>query len=72
MKEIKDHKQKIWAIAHDSNIVFHPMEIEVGKVLTTGQPFLEQFDTEEAMVERLIELAGNSDIWLQSNTDEDI
>lgn len=67
MKEIKDHKTKVWVIAHDADSVFHPAEVEVGNVLTTGQPFLEQFDTEEAMVQRLIDLTGSSDLWPQAS-----
>jgi hypothetical protein len=63
IKEIKNHTSPVWAIAHDSNSVFHPAKLEVGQIMTTPQPFLERFDTEEDMLDRLIELAGNTHAW---------
>jgi hypothetical protein len=63
MKEIKGHTGPVWAIAHNDTDTFHPMKVDVGQVLSTGQIFLEQFETEESMVERLIELAGDDSSW---------
>lgn len=63
MKEIKNKSEKVWAIAHDADTAFHPIELEAGLTLSTGQPFLEEFETEEAMVTRLTELTGDPDFW---------
>ncbi len=74
MKEIKGHTKTVWAIAHNSDSAFHPTKLEVGQVLSTGQPFVEQFDTEKDMVERLIELAGDDSLWNDkpsTDTEED-
>ena len=66
MQEIKGHTKPIWAIAHNNLDTFHPMKVDVGQVLSTGQEILEQFETEESMVERLIELAGDDSLWNDS------
>jgi hypothetical protein len=39
------------------------VELEAGLTLSTGQPFLEEFATEEEMVSRLTELTGDADFW---------
>jgi hypothetical protein len=74
MKEIQKTDKKIWAIAHDANTVFHPVELEAGLTLSTGQPFLEQFETEEEMVIRLTDLTGDPELWektkAQNNPEE--
>jgi hypothetical protein len=71
MKEIQKLDKKVWAIAHDSNSIFHPVELEAGLTLSTGQSFLEQFDSEEEMVVRLTELSGDPDFWTKIKSDED-
>lgn len=58
MKEIKKPTKKTWYIAHNNNDVFHNGSIEKHQVVTTGQPYLEQFNTEEKMQTRLMELNG--------------
>ena len=63
MKEIKNKDKKVWAIAHNADGVYHPVELEAGLTLSTGQPFLEEFATEEEMVTRLTELTGDADFW---------
>lgn len=64
MKEIKGHTGPVWAIAHNFTDVFHPMKVEVGQTLTTGQPELEEFGSEEEMLTRLEEIAGNTSSWV--------
>ena len=63
MKEIQKSDKKIWVIAHDSSSIFHPVELEPGLTLSTGQPFLEQYETEEEMSERLADLTGDENFW---------
>ena len=63
MKQIQKSDKKIWAIAHDSSKIFHPVELEAGLSLSTGQPFLEQYETEEEMSTRLAELTGDPNYW---------
>jgi hypothetical protein len=63
MKEIKGKSEKVWAIAHNADTTFHPIELQAGLTLSTGQPFLEEFETEEEMVARLTELTGDPAFW---------
>lgn len=58
MKEIKKPAKKIWYIAHNDNDIFHYSSLETNQVVTTGQPYLEQFTTEAKMETRLKELNG--------------
>ena len=69
IKEIKGHTGPIWAIAHNADNAFHPMKLEIGQVMTTGQPFLEKFENEDLMVERLVELAGDDSAWVKPSID---
>jgi hypothetical protein len=45
------------------------MKLEIDQVMTTGQPFLEKFENEDLMVERLVELAGDDSAWVKPSTD---
>jgi len=63
MKEIQKSNKKVWVIAHDSSSIFHPIELESGLALSTGQPFLEQYETEEEMSDRLADLTGDPNFW---------
>ena len=45
-----------WFIAHNSVDIFHYGFVEKDKALDTGQPILEEFDTEEEWLVRLSEL----------------
>ena len=57
--QIKNHKKKVYWIAHSEDLsVFHHGSIEVGSFLTTGQPVLEQFETEQEWSEAIIQLKG--------------
>lgn len=43
-------------LAHNKVNVFHYGGLREGQVVTTGQPFLEYFDTEQALIDRILEL----------------
>jgi len=43
-------------LAHNSVNVFHYGMLTEGQVVTTGQPELEYFDTEQELIDRLIGL----------------
>lgn len=59
MNEIKDHTEKVYWIAYSNDLeIFHQGSLDVGNVLSTGQPILEQFSTEEEWGNRIIELKG--------------
>jgi hypothetical protein len=47
---------KTWYIAHNDTDVFHTGEIDVGQTVTTGQPNLETFTTQEEWELRKVEL----------------
>jgi hypothetical protein len=70
MKEIKNKDKKVWVIAHNADSVYHPMELEAGLTLSTGQPFLEEFATEQDMVSRLTELTGDPVFWDRIKSDD--
>ena len=57
--EIKNKQNKIWFIAYSEDlIVFHYGEIQPFGVMRTGQPVLEQFETEQEWAEAIIQLKG--------------
>lgn len=59
MKEIKNHTEKIYWLAYSNDLsLFHYGELEVGRVLTTGQPILEEFTIEQEWIDRIVELKG--------------
>lgn len=43
-------------LAHNGSDVCHCIELEEGQVIETGQPYLEQFDTQEECYARMEEL----------------
>jgi len=63
MKQIKAEDKTIWVIVHDSNEVVQPTVLQPGQLLSTAQPFLEYFYSEEEMAERLSDLTGNPLYW---------
>jgi hypothetical protein len=63
-----------WYIAHNKVDVFHFGLAIAGSVITTGQPFLQKFETEEAMATKLNSLTGDSEYYtkyLESQKEED-
>ena len=43
-------------LAHNGINIFHYTRIQQNQFVTTGQPFLEYFNTEEELMARLLEL----------------
>jgi hypothetical protein len=54
-------------LAHNSENVFHYCEIKEGQMVTTGQPYLEYFNTLEQLKQRLNELGVE---YTEPNFDE--
>ena len=43
-------------LAHNEVDVFHYGSLQEGQTVTTGQPFLEYFETEQGLIDRVLEL----------------
>jgi len=43
-------------LAHNGVDVFHYSSLQENQIVTTGQPFLEYFETEQELIDRLLEL----------------
>ena len=43
-------------LAHNGIDVFHYSNLQENQIVTTGQPFLEYFETEQELIDRLLEL----------------
>ena len=43
-------------LAHNEVDVFHYGSLQANQTVTTGQPFLEYFETEQGLIDRLLEL----------------
>jgi len=43
-------------LAHNEVNIFHYGSIQEGQTVTTGQPFLEYFETEQNLIDRLLAL----------------
>ncbi len=43
-------------LAHNGVNVFHYSNLQQNQIVTTGQPFLEYFETEQQLIDRLLEL----------------
>jgi len=59
-------------LAHNEVNVFHYGSLQENQIVTTGQPFLEYFETEQGLIDRLLELGqeyiSTSPIINQSQT----
>ena len=51
----KTYEVTTYVIAHNEPETIHPVIVEPGTVFSTGQPFLEEFETEEEWKARLTE-----------------
>lgn len=52
MHEIKNSQEEKWVVCHNGSDVCHVVHLRIGSSLSTGQPNLEKFDTEEEAIER--------------------
>ena len=43
-------------LTHNEVDVFHYGSLQENQIVTTGQPFLEYFDTEQGLIDRILEL----------------
>ena len=43
-------------LAHNEVDVFHYGSLQANQTVTTGQPFLEYFETEQLLIDRVLEL----------------
>jgi hypothetical protein len=43
-------------LAHNEIDIFHYSNLQENQIVTTGQPFLEYFETEQQLIDRLLEL----------------
>jgi hypothetical protein len=43
-------------LAHNEIDVFHYGNLQANQTVTTGQPFLEYFETEQGLIDRVLEL----------------
>ena len=59
MNSINNISSTKWVICHNEVDVFHIVKLEVGSKLETGQPFVEQFDTEQELETRINTLTNN-------------
>ena len=56
MNTIDNITKTTWVLCHNEIDIFHISKLEIGNKLETGQPFAEQFDTEEELEARINEL----------------
>ena len=52
----KRYREAAYVICHNGGDIIQPMVVEVGMVLTSAQPQLEEFSTEAEWKARLVEL----------------
>ena len=56
MHTIDNVTETKWVLCHNSTDIFHIVKLEIGNKLETGQPYIEEFDTEEQLEQRINEL----------------
>jgi hypothetical protein len=65
MITINDHTSTKYVVAHNGADVFHIVKLEVGQELSSGQPYVEAFDTEEELSLKLADLSGNPNYYAE-------
>jgi hypothetical protein len=66
MNTIDNVSKETWVLCHNSVDVFHIVHLQVGNSVQTGQPNLEQFETEAELEQRLTVLTGNPNYYSES------
>jgi len=56
MHEIKNSTEEKWVLCHNGSDICHVSKLNIGSNLSTGQPNLEKFDTEEQAIARAKEI----------------
>lgn len=56
MHTIDNITETKWVLCHNSAHIFHIVKLEIGNKLETGQPYIEEFDTEEQLEQRINEI----------------
>jgi len=56
MQEIKNSQEDKWVLCHNGSDVFHIIHLTVGASLSSGQPILEKFNTEEQAIAKVKQL----------------
>lgn len=54
MNKIENATKNMWVLCHNGIDIFHTVELQIGQNLSTGQPYMESFDTEEQLQQRII------------------
>jgi hypothetical protein len=71
-KEIGKGANKTWYVAYNNNDVVHYGFVDLNQTMTTGQPFLDEFTTEEDMILKVDELKGDGWYASQNDNDDDV
>lgn len=56
MNAIHNSQEEKWVVCHNGSDIFHIVNIKIGGNLSSGQPIMELFDTEEQAVGRVKEM----------------
>lgn len=56
MGSVTAEKIEKWVLCHNEEDVFHIVRLTVGSTVESGQPIMEEFDTESEIRERVLEL----------------
>jgi hypothetical protein len=53
MNKIENSQEEKWVLCHNNADIFHISYVGIGVNLSSSQPFLEKFDTEDLVIERI-------------------
>jgi len=59
MQSIINNDVEKWVLCHNNIDVFHIVHLPIGSSIETGQEFLEVFETEEQVKNRILEINPN-------------
>jgi hypothetical protein len=69
MNILEKVNKETWVLCHNSIDIFHIIKLEPNGSIESGQPELEQFDTEEELEQRLTVLTGNPNYYSELKKD---
>lgn len=70
MKEITYSDKDAWVLCHNNESIFAIVNLISGQKLSSGQPFIEEFETEEQAKSRVIELTGDIDYFNKNDVQD--